>query len=315
MARSEGLQVVLGAGGGTGAALVAELRQRGILVRAVTRDGRSDGVPGVEHTAADLSDPAAARRAVAGAAVVYHAANPPYRRWVEDFPGLNDAVLTACREAGARVVYADNLYMYGPDAGVMTETTPERATDKNGRLRGQLARQLLEAHARGEVDVVIGRSSDYLGPGGINSSLGETLFGPALEGKTVRWIGNPDVAHSVAYLPDMAKALVTLALADDSGGRAWHLPSVGTPTGRELVGVISAVTGTELTVQGTPRWLLRLFGLVRPVAGEIADIYYQWQAPFVSSDAAFQSAYGPFEPTPLEDAVASTVSWFRERAS
>jgi nucleoside-diphosphate-sugar epimerase len=310
----KGLQVVLGAGGGIGGAIVEELRRRELRVRAVTRSALA--VPaGVENVVADLDSTDSTKEALAGAAVVYHAAAPPYHQWPERFPPLNASVVAAASAVGARLVFADNLYMYGPDVGVMTEATPTRATDRKGRLRATLAEQLMVAQAAAELEVVIGRAPDYFGPGGVNSSLGTTLFGAAVKGVTVRWLGSLDEAHSVVYLPDLARALVTLGLAPEAAGRVWHLPTNGEPTGRQFVAAISEALGQPVKASATPRWLLRAIGVVRPEVREIADVSYQWTAPFVSSDAAFQDAFGPFEPTPLPEAVAATVAWFQERAA
>ena len=38
--------------------------------------------------------------------------------------------------------------------------------------------ELLDAHRAGQVEVAIGRASDYFGPGATQSALGETVFGP-----------------------------------------------------------------------------------------------------------------------------------------
>ena len=314
MPADQGTHVVLGAGGGTGGAIVEELRRRGLPARAVTRRPTSGG-EGVENVVADLNDAAAARDAVSGAAVVYHAANPPYHTWTETFPPLNASVVAAASAAGARLVFADNLYMYGPGSGVMTEDTPVRATDRKGVLRASMAEKLMLAHAAGELEVVIGRSPDYFGPGGTNSALGDQTFVAALAGKTVRWVGNPDVPHSVAYLPDMARALVTLGLSPEAAGKVWHLPTCGAPTGREFVAAIAAATGRDVAVSGSPRWLLQLVGLANRAAREMTVIYYQWSEPFVSSDAAYQKAMGPDPATPLAAAVAATAEWFEARAT
>ena len=98
--------------------------------------------------AADITDPAQARRAVEGATVVYHAAMPAYHRWVQEFPAMNQSVVEAVRAADARLVYVDNLYMYGPTGDVRTEETLQNATDKKGLLRKRLAAELLAAHDR-----------------------------------------------------------------------------------------------------------------------------------------------------------------------
>jgi nucleoside-diphosphate-sugar epimerase len=78
-----GEHVVIGAGGGTGSAVVRELAGRGLRVRAVTRSGKGDVPDGVQQMAADIGTPEGARQACEGAAVVYHCAQPPYTKWPE----------------------------------------------------------------------------------------------------------------------------------------------------------------------------------------------------------------------------------------
>jgi uncharacterized protein YbjT (DUF2867 family) len=70
----DSLQVVFGATGAIGSVVVTELVHAGRDVRAVSRGGQApDGAQGV---AADVSDPAQAARAAAGASVIYHCASP-----------------------------------------------------------------------------------------------------------------------------------------------------------------------------------------------------------------------------------------------
>jgi uncharacterized protein YbjT (DUF2867 family) len=116
--------VVLGATGGAGGALVRELAGRGHRVRAVSRKPAADLPEGVEQLAADAADPAQTRKACAGATVVYHCAQPPYQRWAAEFPPLTANIADAAAGAGARLVYADNLYAYGPVHGPSPRTCP-----------------------------------------------------------------------------------------------------------------------------------------------------------------------------------------------
>ncbi len=85
------LHVVLGASGGTGSALVQELIRRGNRVRAVSRGGKAQR--DVETMKADASTPDGAKAATAGAAVVYHAAQPEYTKWAQEFPPMTDNVI------------------------------------------------------------------------------------------------------------------------------------------------------------------------------------------------------------------------------
>ena len=144
-ARARHLHVVLGARGGTGGAIVRELVGQGRSVRAVTRGGApavGDGAQppaSYQDAAADVTEPEQLRRALAGAAVVYHCAQPAYRRWAQEFPAMNRAVIEAAAEAGAKLVFADNLYMYGPVDGPLTEEHAAASTNEKGRVRAALA--------------------------------------------------------------------------------------------------------------------------------------------------------------------------------
>lgn len=311
--RMGGLAVVLGASGGTGRAVVDELLRQGRDVRAVVRSAR-DLPAGVETVAVDLFDPEQARRAIAGASIVYHAAQPAYDKWAGNFARLNDSVARAAGAAGARLVFADNLYMYGPGASPMTEATPQGATDRKGSLRRDLAADLLARHARGEVEVALARSSDYFGPHGRNSGLGERLFGAAVAGKAASWGGALDQPHSTSYLPDLARAMVVLGDRDEAAGRAWHLPVMDPVTGREFGERLFAVLGRSGKLQPTTGLLLLVGGLFMPIAREARVVHYQWQAPWISDWSAFEAAFGPFERTPLDEAIRTTAAWWAEQA-
>ena len=79
------LHVVVGAGP-VGRAVIGELVRRGLRVRAIARHSVAELPAGVETLLADITDPTAAVRAMASAAVVYHAASAPYHRWPELLP-------------------------------------------------------------------------------------------------------------------------------------------------------------------------------------------------------------------------------------
>ena len=142
---SSGLHVIFGAGP-VGLALAQELVTNGQPVRLVTRSGRGASLAGVERVAADASDQAQAATAAAGAHVVYHAVGADYGHWAELLPPIMAGPIHAASSTGARLVYADNLYAYGPVDRPLTEDLPPAAKGPNGRLRAGLAKKLLDAH-------------------------------------------------------------------------------------------------------------------------------------------------------------------------
>ena len=143
----DSLPVVFGAIGAIGSAVVGELLRTGRSVRAVSRSGRApEGAQGVAADAADLAEAAAA---AAGAAVVYHCASPPYTKWPELFPALTRSILGAAESSGAKLVFADNLYAYGPVDGPLREDLPALARGRKGRVRASMAAELPGAHRDG----------------------------------------------------------------------------------------------------------------------------------------------------------------------
>ena len=58
---------------------------------------------------------------------------------------------------------------------------------------------------------------------------------PALRGKRARWLGSLDQPHTLNYLEDMARALVTLGERDEADGQVWHLPAAEPLTGRQFL--------------------------------------------------------------------------------
>ena len=268
---------------------------------------------GVEQVAADVGTADGARQACEGAAVVYHCAQPPYTKWPELFPPMTAAIIDGAAAAGAKLVFADNLYVYGPPDGPMTEETPQRAQGKKGRIRIKMADAILGAHADGRLRVAIGRSSDYYGPRGTASTVGENLMEPALRGKRARWLGSLDQPHTLNYLEDMARALVTLGERDAADGEVWHLPAAEPLTGRQFLELVFEEAGHPPKVGAASRSMIRIGGLFNPLLRELNETLYQFERPFVSDASKFQAAFGPFEPAAHREAVGRTVDWFRRR--
>jgi nucleoside-diphosphate-sugar epimerase len=303
--------VVLGAAGGTGSAVVGELATRGLPVRAVTRGGTADVPDGVEQLAADVGTAEGARRACEGAAVVYHCAQPGYTEWPELFPPLTRAILDGAAAVGAKLVFADNMYAYGPPDGPMTEQTPQRAQGKKGRTRIEMADAVLGAHAEGRLRCTIGRSADYYGPRGTTSTVGDNIMKPTLRGKRARWLGSLDQPHTLNYLEDMARALVTLGERDEADGEVWHLPAAEPLTGRQFLELLFEASRKLPKIGVASRPMIRIVGLFNPLVRELNETLYQFERPFISDASKFEGAFGPFEPTPHPEAVRRTVDWFQ----
>src|SRR5579883_2015547 len=195
--------VVVGAGQ-VGMPLAERLLARGLRVRIVKRGPPLAEPRGVEWMRGDVTDRAFADAAFRGAEVVYHCANPSNFQWHDALLPLSRAVREAAGRAGARLVVLDSLFMYGmPRDGVLTEDQPHEPCSRKGELRALLARELFEAHARGNVRATAGYAGEFYGPTASDQS---PLFNPRFlsnlrRGRPVLALGDPDVPHACSYLP------------------------------------------------------------------------------------------------------------------
>ncbi len=298
--------VVIGATGGAGSAIAAALSLQGLPTIAVSRGTSTD-------RQADIETPEGARAAVEGAAVVYMAAQPPYTEWPDRFPAMLANVIDATAAVGAKLVMVDNLYGYGPVTHSLREDTPERATDAKGRTRRRMTEMLLEAHCSGRLEITIGRAADYFGPNADNSGITSLAIAPPTGGRKARWVGRLDMPHSAAYLPDVARAFVTLGTDRRADGRIWHLPHAPAVTGAEFIELVNRMLPTPVASGTVSRSMLRLAAPFHSISRETLPLIHQWNQPFVVDDTAFRSTFGPFESTPLEHAVRDTVQWYLQR--
>lgn len=314
MNSSSGIHVIFGANGGLGQALVRQLVEQGKPVRAVTRSGQAAAPPGVELAQADVLDPAAALRASEGADVLYHAINVPYDRWPDLLPPIMDNLIAAAASTNARLVYGDNLYMYGEVDGPLHEGLPYRPAGKKGQLRADLADGLIAAHEQGKIQAVLARSSDYVGPGATNTITSLQVIGPILKGKKAMWIGSLDAPHTISYVDDVARGLILLAEHDRALGQVWHIPASEPLTGRRFIEMVCEHAGVQSCDHGVySRTIMRLVGIFSPMVREVLENLYQFERSFVLDATKFAQAFGPFQTTPNPEAIATTIAWYRSR--
>ncbi len=304
-----GLTVVFGSGA-VGRPVIDQLAGRGDRVRVAQRSRPKDLPAGVEHVICDVLDADAVSRAVAGATQVVLAIAFTYdaRVWRTTWPKAMGNVLAACAAVDARLVFVDNLYQLGP------QTEPRRedmALSDHGEKPAILAdlTRMWQA-ARGQVRVAALRCSDFYGPGVTNAHLGAFALGELVKGRPAQLLVPPDTLHDFAYVPDIARAVVTLLDApDDAFGQAWNMPCAPTRTPRDLLAIGAAALGQRNRVLAVPLWLMLPLGLVYRMAKEVVDIGFTWDRPYVVDGSKFARRFG-FTPTPYEVGMSAAARSF-----
>jgi len=312
------IHVVFGATGAIGSAIVRQLVAQGEFVRAIARDPEAaqemlPSTPGIVGGNADSPD--IALKACRGATIVYDCVNVRYSKWSELLPRVTSNIVAGAREAGARLVFPDNVYGYGPLQGTpATEEHPRAATSKKGRIRIEMERMVLEAHNRGEVPVVIPRFPDFYGPF-VTNPLIRPMFEAALAGKTATWPMSLDVPHDMAYIDDAAAAAVRLATDDGSYGQVWHVPGSGPITGRQFLETAFKAAANKPKMRAVGQGMYHFFGFFIPDAGEMGELLYQFAQPLVLDGSKFARRFPDFHYTPHDEAIRKTVDWYEELSS
>jgi len=306
------LHVILGTGA-IGRAIAEELVRRGKTVRMVNRSGEMEEVPaGVEVVAADLYNQSNVREVTRGAAVVYQTSRPNYNEWPEKFPPLQKSIIDGLAGGNARLVIAENLYMYGATNGVpLTEDMPHNAHTRKGKVRSELSKAAFAAHREGKLRVTAGRGSNYFGPWGLPSSMGERVFYPLVQGNTAQLIGRVDLPHTLTYLHDFGKALVVLGERDEADGQAWHVPNdMPEITQGEMVRMFAEEAGVKPKMNSMGKLMMWIGGLFIPEARESLEMMYEFDQPFIVDSSKFERAFG-MKATPMREAIKETVAWYK----
>ncbi len=303
------LHVIFGTGP-LGKWTARELTGMGHRVRLVNRSGQAADLPaGAEVIKADAYDLEAAVNITKGATSVYQCAQPAYHQWAGNFPRLQASILEAAARNGAKLVLAENLYLYGdPNGAPLTEQTPMNPNTRKGQVRLEMTRAAFEAHRAGKLRVTAARGSNFFGPDDpINADL---IFKPAIEGKTVNMIGSLNQPHTFTYAPDFGRALAILGTRDEADGKAWHVPSDAPVTQGELIKLIQAELGKPVKAMAGGKLILGVMGLFNPNVREIIEMLYEFTQPFVMDSSAVQKTFN-LPPTPIREAVQRTLEWNR----
>ena len=309
MTTNNSLNIVFGTGP-LGYAVAEELLARGQSVKLVNRSGEGDIPEGATIVKADVTNTELTREVCKNVRTVFHCAMPPYTQWPELFPAITYGIINGAISAEANLVYGDNLYMYGQVNGPIKEDLPNNARGPKGKIRGEMADKLMQAHNEGKVKVAIGRASDFFGPRVLNSIFGERVFIPAIKGETINMLGRIDQPHTFTYIKDFAKGLVTLSENETAFGEIWHIPSAETITTQKFLHRIFSENKTFPPVKIAPKFIVNVMALFNPIIRELKEVLPNNEQPYIVDHSKFENTFGN-NPTPHKQAISETISWYK----
>lgn len=313
--------IVVGATGGTGAAITEELIKRGISTIIFGRSRQK-----LEQLAVKLGSPDHLQIAVGDAFrfddiiaasleadVMFHCANVPYNEMESKLIPLGESVMEAAEQLGLKVVVIDGIYPYGRrQMKEVTEEHPKQPHTRKGKTR--LAyEQMLFSSKWCKAQVMIVRLPDYYGPTANQASyLGSTLEAIA-EGKMTFFIGTMKMPREYIYLPDAAVMVVELASRDDAYRQNWNIPGAGIISGKEIVRIAQQAAGKAKPVIALGKTGLSLLGLAVPVMKEIVEMLYLTEEPLVLSKKKYEAKVGPVKMTSFEEGITQTIGELQKK--
>lgn len=300
--------------GTVGRLVAAALLERGGTVRIAQRSRPAVLPAGATFMPCDILDPAAVRHAVQGTTQAVLSVSFPYdaRVWRTAWPATMTNIVQACARTSTRVVFIDNLYQLGPQTEPRREDMPLSQAGQKPAILSDVSRIWMAARDRMRLASL--RCSDFYGPDVPVSHLGASGFGRVARGQPALLLAPPDTAHDFAYVPDIARATVTLLDApDDAFGQAWNMPCAPTRTPRQILKLGADAIGQPLRVRAVPLPLLRPLGLVSRFAREVADVGFTWDRPYRVDATRFTRRFA-FAATPFEIGAPATVRSFINHA-
>jgi UDP-glucose 4-epimerase len=225
--------------------------------------GRRENVPeGTTVVEGDIRDSETVREAVSGADVVFHQAGlVSVPASVEDPLASQSAnvtgtlqILEAAREAGARVVVASSVAVYGdPVETPISEDDRKRPLSPYGVDKLAIDHYTRRYHDLYDMDTVALRYFNVYGPGqqaGDYSGVGSTFLEQAGSGQPLTVHGDGAQTRDFVHVSDVVRANLAAATTD-AVGRAYNVGTGDSIEIRELAELVQSVTDTDAGIVHT----------------------------------------------------------------
>ncbi|SDS43022.1 Nucleoside-diphosphate-sugar epimerase [Mucilaginibacter mallensis] len=296
------MQTILGAGGAVANALTHELLNNNQTIRLVSRKPIQQAGKNITWQKADLLNYNEVLEATKGSTVIYLTAGLVYDKniWQQQWPVIMQNVINAAKATGARLIFFDNIYMYGLVNGPITEDTPYNPCSAKGEVRAKIATTLMDEVKAGNVNASIARGADFYGTENMNSFLDMMVIDKFAKKQRAQWMGDVNKLHNFSFIPDMGKAVYLLGQKPESDNQIWHMPTAAPLPGKQFIEMIAETYSVDPKYFAIKKFMLQLFGLFDPLVKGTVEMYYQYNHDYNFNSAKFEKAFN-FKPTTYQD--------------
>lgn len=303
------MQTILGAGGVVSNHLAKTLTAYTNAIRLVSRNPKKVN-ENDQLVKANLLAAAEVDDAVKGSSVVYLTVGLPYstKTWGQQWPLVMKNVIDACKKHKAKLVFFDNIYMYGPVNGGMTEETPFNPTSRKGKIRAEIVKMITDEVTNGNLTALIARAPEFYGPDKTQGVVNVMVIDNIKKGKKLQWLLHVNRKRTLIYTPDAGKATAILGNTSDAFNQTWHLPCPDEQiTGEEFTKLAADSYGKELKYTIVHKWMIRLFGLFNPYVKEMYEMLYQFEQDYIFDSKKFKTRFPEFQITSYKDGVKEII--------
>jgi nucleoside-diphosphate-sugar epimerase len=298
------MHTILGAGGPIANALTAQLVNANQHIRLVSRRPISQANSNVQWHKADLTNAAEVMQAAKASTVIYLCAGLVYDKtiWQQQWPVIMQNVINAAKENNARLIFFDNVYMYGLVKGPMLESKLYHPLSVKGEVRAKVATQLMNEVKAGNIQATIARAADFYGAENMNSFLDGMVLSKYAKGQKAMWLGKVQTKHSFTYVPDAGKAMYVLGQHPEADNQIWHLPTAPSLTGTQFLEIAAGIFNTKPRYMAVNKLMLQTMGLFNKVIGGTVEMYYQYDHDYIFDSAKFEKAFN-IKPTTYQQGI------------
>ena len=305
---------ILGAGGSVGNALTYELLKSTEKIRLVSRSNYS--IPGTESFKADIKSYEETLSSVKDSDIVYLCVGLPYdsKIWSVFWPKIMKNSIDACKSVNAKLIFFDNVYMYGKVKGNMTETTPYNPCSRKGEIRAKIAALLETEIKQKNINAIIARSADLYGPYATKTSLPYILaIDKLMNGKSAQWMINVSKQHSYTYTIDCAKGLHLLSNRDECYNQIWHLPTYNPAIdGKRFIDLIAQELGVAPNYTVLKKWMIKMVGFFNKTIFESYEMLYQSEFEYNFDSTKFINFFN-YKPKSYNEGIHETIEFIKNK--
>ena len=242
--------------------------------------------------------------AARGCDVIINGLNPPnYHNWKVIIPKITKQVIEAAQASGATIVLPGNVYHFGDQGGLWSETTMPNPVSRKGTIR--LAME--QDYKASGVQTIILRAGNFIDPDKQDCVM-SLIYLRNLKRNKITTPGPAATRQAMCFLPDWARAAVALSETRHALSQFEDIPFAGhSLSANDIKNALEPILNRDLKLSRFPWWLFTIISPVWELAREMNEMRYLWSVDHALSDKRLKELLPNFTVTPLGDVLRAKL--------